>query len=79
MKFYNKPYVRYGDKRVRQFFAWIPFRHENITYWLQTVEVCEEYIVNFYYPFVKGWKIRVVLDPDPICNDVNKSFRQLYR
>jgi hypothetical protein len=78
MKFYNKPYVRYGDKRVRQFFAWIPFRHENITYWLQTVEVCEEYI-TYSNPSANKWGVQQVLDPDPIFNEVNKSFRQLYR
>lgn len=43
MKFKVKPYIQSGDKRTRKKFCLFPIRYENVVYWLETVELIEEF------------------------------------
>jgi hypothetical protein len=67
------------DRQIRKFFAWMPITIGNTWYWMERLEVAEEYFAyDPYKNIAEGWRIQTVLDPHPLFNEVNTKFRQLY-
>jgi hypothetical protein len=47
MRWNRKPTPRHGDKRIRMFFAWLPYRIDDETRWLETVCCREMYCAHW--------------------------------